>query len=191
MPMHGSASEEGLALHFNAQDQHGQMRGQTEGSDQLSTELAMHTLMVVVGDLVLLVVCALVGRLLDWANGIATDALVFLPVWLVAAAINTCRGSRAGYTVAQEAPIFLRVFAAPASVALLTRWKRRGAMFRHNVSTPPTDCARPALTPDRGLARCCRSLEQAYEREAVWVLRQRRRTRWPKSHQRDRCSGFR
>ena len=86
----------------------------------------MHTLMVVVGGVILLGVCALVGRLLGGANGIATAALVFLPVWLVAAAINMYVGvSRAGYTVAQEAPIFLLVFAAPAAVALFTWWRLR------------------------------------------------------------------
>jgi hypothetical protein len=86
----------------------------------------MHTLIVVVGGVVLLGVCALVGRSLGGANGIATAALVFLPVWLVGAAINMYVGvSRAGYTVAQEAPIFLLVFGAPAAVALFTWWKLR------------------------------------------------------------------
>jgi hypothetical protein len=49
-------------------------------------------------------------------------ALWFLPGWLLVAAINMWIGvSRAGYSVAAEAPIFLVVFAVPAAVALLAR----------------------------------------------------------------------
>ena len=86
----------------------------------------MHTLMVVVGGFFLLGVCALVGRSFGGGSGVATAALVFLPLWLVAAGINMYVGvSRAGYTVAQEAPIFLLVFAVPAAAALFTWWKLR------------------------------------------------------------------
>jgi hypothetical protein len=47
----------------------------------------------------------------------------FIPVWLVAAAVNMWIGvTRAGYSVAEEAPIFLIVFAVPAAVALLVAW---------------------------------------------------------------------
>jgi hypothetical protein len=62
--------------------------------------------------LVLLAICVLVGR----ANG----AKLFIPLWLVVAGINMWIGvTRAGYSVAEEAPIFLLVFAVPAAVALL------------------------------------------------------------------------
>jgi hypothetical protein len=47
----------------------------------------------------------------------------FIPVWLVLAAVNLWVGvTRAGYSVAEEAPIFLVVFAVPAAVALLVAW---------------------------------------------------------------------
>ena len=86
----------------------------------------MHTVIVVGGGFVLLGVCALVGRMLGGANGVATAALIFLPVWLIAAATNMYVGvSRAGYTVAQETPIFVLVFTVPALVALFTWWKLR------------------------------------------------------------------
>jgi hypothetical protein len=86
----------------------------------------MHTVIVVGGGFVLLGVCALVGRMLGGANGVATAALIFLPVWLIAAATNMYVGvSRAGYTVAQETPIFVLVFTVPAVVALFTWWKLR------------------------------------------------------------------
>jgi len=86
----------------------------------------MHTLMVVVGGLVLFGICVLMGRSFGGASGVATAALVFLPLWLVAAGINMYVGvSRAGYTIAQEAPIFLLVFTVPAAAALFTWWRMR------------------------------------------------------------------
>lgn len=73
----------------------------------------------------LLTVCALVGRTLAGVNGIATAALVFLPLWLVAA-INTYVGvSSAGYTIAQATPIFVAVFTLPTAAALFTWSKLR------------------------------------------------------------------
>jgi hypothetical protein len=45
-------------------------------------------------------------------------------LWLVGAAVNMAIGvKRAGYTVADEAPVFLVVFAVPALVALFLRWR--------------------------------------------------------------------
>ena len=47
----------------------------------------------------------------------------FVPIWLIAAAINMWVGvAKAGYSVAEEAPIFLVVFAVPAAVAILVAW---------------------------------------------------------------------
>ncbi len=80
----------------------------------------MHTIMVVSGGLALLVLAALAGRLTSL--GMAKALLWFIPVWLVCAAINMWVGvTRAGYTVAQEFPIFLVVFAVPSIIAWLLR----------------------------------------------------------------------
>lgn len=85
----------------------------------------MHTIMVIAGGLVLLGLCVLIGRLIGVP--LASAALAFVPLWLVGAGINMWVGvSRAGYTVAQEFPIFLVVFAVPAVAALLVRWVVRG-----------------------------------------------------------------
>jgi hypothetical protein len=55
---------------------------------------------------------------------LATVALIFIPVWLGAALLNLWMGvSRAGYSVTEELPIFLVIFAIPAAVALLVWWK--------------------------------------------------------------------
>jgi hypothetical protein len=55
--------------------------------------------------------------------GMASAARWFIPLWLVGAGINMYVGvARAGYSVAEEAPIFLLVFAVPAIVAALVAW---------------------------------------------------------------------
>ncbi len=85
----------------------------------------MHTIMVVLGGFLLLVICLLAGRLM---KTMAIAALIFIPIWFGAALINLWIGvSRAGYSVAysvaEELPIFLAVFAIPAVVALFIWWK--------------------------------------------------------------------
>jgi hypothetical protein len=87
----------------------------------------LHTVKVIAGGLALLALCLLVGRLVGGAApaaGMASAAKLFIPIWLVAAGINMWVGvSKAGYSVAEEAPIFLVVFAIPAAVAFLVLWK--------------------------------------------------------------------
>jgi hypothetical protein len=81
---------------------------------------------VIAGGLVLLGVFLLAGRLLSAgapAAGVVMAARWFIPVWLVGAGINLYIGvARAGYSIAEEAPIFLLVFAVPAIVAALIAW---------------------------------------------------------------------
>lgn len=53
-----------------------------------------------------------------------TAAKVFLPLWLFAALFNMWVGvARAGYSVREELPIFLLIFALPAAVALFIWWR--------------------------------------------------------------------
>jgi TRAP-type C4-dicarboxylate transport system permease large subunit len=86
----------------------------------------MHTVIVVAIGFALLGLCVFGGHVLGSASGTAAGALAFLPLWLIGAAINMYLGvSRAGYSVREEAPIFLVVFAIPAVAALLTWWKFR------------------------------------------------------------------
>jgi hypothetical protein len=74
---------------------------------------------------------ALMGLLLFLAPRLAISAgrpvafavRLFLPLWFAGALINLWIGvSRAGYTVMQEAPIFLVVFGVPALASLLILW---------------------------------------------------------------------
>lgn len=86
----------------------------------------VHTLKVVAGGLALLVLFLAGGR---WLGGSGTPALVvaaryFIPVWLCLAALNLWIGvSRAGYSVADELPIFVAIFAVPAGLAALVWWR--------------------------------------------------------------------
>ncbi len=85
-----------------------------------------HTIKVIAGGFVLLALCLVVSRSLapSLAIGVANAVRVFLPLWLIASAVNMWIGvSRAGYSVREEAPIFLVVFAVPAALALLVLWK--------------------------------------------------------------------
>ena len=85
-----------------------------------------HTIKVIAGGLLLLGLFVLAARFIHAAAptaGMAAAARWFVPVWLIGAAINMWIGvAKAGYSVAEEAPIFLLVFAVPAGVAMLIAW---------------------------------------------------------------------
>ena len=85
----------------------------------------MHMAMVMAAGLLLLVVFVMFGWL--WgasAAGMALAARAFIPAWLLVALLNMWVGvTHAGYTVRQEAPILLLVFAVPAAVAALAAWQ--------------------------------------------------------------------
>jgi len=85
----------------------------------------MHTVLVIVGGVVLLGVFALFGKLWgDTASAMALAAKVFIPFWLVVSVVNLWIGvSRAGYTVRDEAPILLAIFAIPAVIAAVLIWR--------------------------------------------------------------------
>jgi hypothetical protein len=87
----------------------------------------MHTVKVIAIGFALLAVCLAAGRLMGGAGHsalLARSALVFVALWFVGAGINMWIGvSRAGYSAAEEAPIFLVVFLIPAAVAFLVWWR--------------------------------------------------------------------
>lgn len=85
----------------------------------------MHTLIVIGVGACLLGVCLLVGRVVGHGpSALARAALLFVPLWFIGAAINLWIGvTRAGYSVADEAPIFMIVFGVPTALALLVRRK--------------------------------------------------------------------
>jgi hypothetical protein len=85
----------------------------------------MRTAIIIVGGLVLLGLFALVGaRFAGGARGVANATVFFIALWFVAALINIWIGvARAGYSVREELPIFLVIFAIPAIVAAFVWWK--------------------------------------------------------------------
>jgi hypothetical protein len=85
----------------------------------------MRTTLILLGGFALLGAFALAGR---WLAGTDTAPMVaaakiFIPVWLVVALVNLWMGTRVGYSVTEELPIFLLIFAAPAAVAVFLWWK--------------------------------------------------------------------
>ena len=86
----------------------------------------MHTLRVIFGGILLLGVCLLVGRWIGGAVATVDDTTIkyFLVLWLVATLVNMWVGvSKAGYSIKDEAPIALLVFAVPAIVAIVIWWR--------------------------------------------------------------------
>jgi hypothetical protein len=88
----------------------------------------MRSAIIIVGGVLLFGIFALVARFVGGTQTIVMAAKIFVPVWLVAALINMWIGvARAGYSVAEELPIFLLIFAVPAVVAAFTWWKLSAA----------------------------------------------------------------
>lgn len=85
----------------------------------------MHTIKVIgIGFALLGILLVLAPRLaISAGRPIPFVIKLFLPLWLVGALINLWIGvARAGYTVMEEAPIFLVVFGVPAIAGLLILW---------------------------------------------------------------------
>jgi hypothetical protein len=84
----------------------------------------MHTVMVITGGLALMAFCLAVGHWLGGSTGLARAALLFLPLWLIATAVNLWVGvAKAGYSVAEELPILAALFVPLAAIALFVWWK--------------------------------------------------------------------
>ena len=84
----------------------------------------MRTLLIIVGGLVMLGACLLAARWLNVDAVTAVAAKFFIPLWLLIAAGNMWVGvTRAGYSIAEELPIVLIIFAVPAALASLLWWK--------------------------------------------------------------------
>ena len=89
----------------------------------------MRTLIIIVIGFLVWAVCLGIAKLTSSAGGSAstfatTATVVFAVIWFVAAAVNMWIGvSQAGYSFAEELPIFWVIFLVPVSVAVLVNWK--------------------------------------------------------------------
>ena len=84
----------------------------------------MHTVIVLGGGFALLAASLLLGHAWGGMQGMVMGAKVFIPLWLIGAGVNMWIGvQHAGYSVAEELPIFLGIFAVPAIVSAALWWK--------------------------------------------------------------------
>lgn len=86
----------------------------------------MHTTKIILGGFLLLGICLLLGRwIAGTAAGVTPVAVkCFLALWLIVTLINLWFGvSRAGYTLRDETPVALVVFAVPAIAAIAIWWR--------------------------------------------------------------------
>ena len=86
----------------------------------------MRTPLFLLAGLLLVGATAILGRLFEatYPKAIGWATVAFIVLWLALAAVNLIAGvTRAGYTVAEELPIFLLIFGVPVACMLLVRWK--------------------------------------------------------------------
>jgi len=86
----------------------------------------MRTVSFLVAGLLLMGAFLLIGRLFatQFAEASRVGLWAFVAIWLVVAALNMWAGvAKAGYSVAEELPVFLLIFAVPAASALLIKWR--------------------------------------------------------------------
>ena len=86
----------------------------------------MRTPLFLLVGLLLLAACMLLGRLFssNYPGAAYIATIAFVVLWLAISAANMWVGvSKAGYSVGDEFPIFLLIFAVPAAIALFLKWK--------------------------------------------------------------------
>jgi hypothetical protein len=86
----------------------------------------MRTIQFLVAGLLLMGGFLLLGKLFSgqFADALRVATWIFVVVWLAVAAVNMWAGvAKGGYSVADELPIFLLIFALPAGLAVLLKWR--------------------------------------------------------------------
>jgi hypothetical protein len=86
----------------------------------------MRTPLFLLVGFLLLAASMLLGKLFSSNYPGATYAatVIFIALWLVISAANMWVGvAKAGYTLGDEFPIFLLIFAVPAAVAVFLKWR--------------------------------------------------------------------
>jgi hypothetical protein len=86
----------------------------------------MRTLLFLVSGLLLMGGFLLLGKLFagQFPGSVRAATFAFIAGWFVVAAVNMWLGvAKAGYSIAEELPIFLLIFGAPAALAGLIKWQ--------------------------------------------------------------------
>jgi hypothetical protein len=88
-------------------------------------EAYIRTALIIGGGVVLLAACVLFGRWLGGVGAMRFAIGLFIPVWLVIAAVNMWFGvARAGYSLREELPVFTVIFLIPVLVAVWVWWRQ-------------------------------------------------------------------
>ncbi|HEY7642348.1 MAG TPA: hypothetical protein VH814_21620 [Steroidobacteraceae bacterium] len=86
----------------------------------------MRTGLFLLAGFLLLGTCVILAKLFSshYPGSATTATIVFIALWLLIAAFNMWVGvTKAGYAASEELPIFLLIFAIPAIVAAILKWK--------------------------------------------------------------------
>jgi hypothetical protein len=86
----------------------------------------VRTLLFLVAGILLLAAGLLLGKLFSshYPDAMRLATIAYVALWLIVAGANMWVGvARAGYSVTEELPIFLLIFAVPAVVAVLLKWR--------------------------------------------------------------------
>jgi hypothetical protein len=86
----------------------------------------MRTFLFLLAGVLLLTSFLIVGKLFSthYPDATRTATIAFIVAWLVVAGVNMWVGvSKAGYSIGEELPIFLLIFAVPVIVAVLAKWR--------------------------------------------------------------------
>ena len=86
----------------------------------------MRTALFLLVGFLLLGACVLLGRLFsaNYPGAAFAVTLIFVVIWLAISCFNLWVGvAKAGYTVGEELPVFLVIFAVPTIAAALIKWR--------------------------------------------------------------------
>jgi hypothetical protein len=86
----------------------------------------MRTVLFLVAGFLLLGASLLLGKLFsaNYPSAPFAATVIYVALWLFIAGFNMWVGvAKAGYSLTEELPIFLLIFAVPAAVAIVLKWK--------------------------------------------------------------------
>jgi hypothetical protein len=86
----------------------------------------MRTALFLVAGFLFLAASLLLGRLFsaNYPGATVVASVVYVAFWFIIAGTNMWVGvARAGYSLAEELPIFLLIFGLPAAVAIILKWQ--------------------------------------------------------------------
>jgi hypothetical protein len=86
----------------------------------------MRTALFLLVGFLLVAASMLLGKLFssNYPGATYTATVIFIALWLVISGANLWLGvAKAGYSLNEELPIFLLIFAVPAVVAIFLKWR--------------------------------------------------------------------